>query len=129
MTASEWGGVGVGIIVGGIFTLVISHFYYRRSLRDLKTAFATQLTDLRQVYEAQLEKFAQTNIAAAKEAAGVELWNKRLQSAIDEHRRRGTAQLLIDSYGDYSRPQKAQLWEAVGKAIRGPAGFRTNPFR
>ena len=121
---NDWIGVIVGIVVGGLLSWLIAHVYYRRSERDLKAGFDEQLAMIKASYDAQLE-----GVAGAREAAAADLWDRRLQRAIEEHRRRGTAQLLIAAYADYTSDQKAGLWDAVGKAIRGSDSFRTNPFR
>ncbi len=121
---TDWTGVMIGVLLGGLLAWLITHIYYRKSERDLKTGFATQVAMLKAIYETHLE-----GVAGAREAVATDLWDRRLQQAIEEHRRRGTAQLLIDAYADYTPGQKAELWDAVGRAIRGAEGFRTNPFK
>jgi hypothetical protein len=128
MTANEWLGVCIGIVVGGLLSWGITHIYYKRSYRDMQSAFSAQLVSMRDVYETQVTKLANFNAESVMAAAAADLWDKRLESAIAEHRLRGTAQRLIESFGDYTQIQKAQLWDAVGKAIRGPSGFRSKPF-
>ncbi len=121
---TDWTGVMIGVVLGGLFGWLITHIYYRKSERDLKAGFANQLEMLKAIYETHLE-----GVAGAREAAATDLWDRRLQQAIEEHRRRGTSQLLIDAYADYTLEKKAELWDAVGRAIRGAEGFRTNPFK
>lgn len=121
---TDWVGVAVGLLVGSLLSWLVAHIYYKKSEGDLKAGFAEQLAMLKAIYEAHLG-----GVAGAKEAVAADLWDRRLQRAIEEHRRRGTAQLLIDTYADYTPDQKAELWDAVGKTIRGAAGFHTNPFR
>ena len=112
------------LFVGAVLGCFIAHFYYRKSARDMKEAQAEQMAMLKASYDAQLE-----GVQGAREAAAADLWDRRLQRAIEEHRRRGTAQPLIEGFTDYTSDQKSALWDAIGKTIRGPSGFRTNPFR
>ena len=83
---TDWTGVMVGVLLGGLLAWLIAHIYYRKSERDLTAGFADQLTMLKAIYETHLE-----GIAGAKEAVAADLWDRRLQQAIQEHRRRGTA--------------------------------------
>jgi hypothetical protein len=121
---TDWTGVIMGVLLGGLSAWLIADIYFRKSERALTARFRDQLAMLKAIYETHLE-----GVRGAKEAVAADLWDRRLQQAIAEHRHRGTAQLLIDAYADYTPEQKAELWDAVGRAIRGTEGFRTNPFR
>src|SRR5258706_10859535 len=111
-------------LLGTLSGVLIAHLYYRKSAREFKEAHAEQMAMLKASYDAQLN-----GVQGAREAAEADLWDRRLQRAIEEHRRRGTAQRLIEGFTDYTADQKRELWDAVGRAIRGPNGFRTNPFQ
>lgn len=111
------------VVVGALLAWGIAHVYYKKSKQDLEDGLAQHLEITRQLHVRQLEA-----AGAAAQAAAADLRDRRLQDALVEHRKSGNSQRLIDSYADYTQQQKAQLWEAAGKLIRGPQGFKTKPF-
>lgn len=99
-----------GVFASGFLSWLFTHWYYRKAMaRDAAEASA-QLT--------RLNKLVEQGQAAADLRKHI-LRQTRIQDCVAEHQSAGTPVGLIDTYGDLSTEDKADLLDAVFMRIKG----------
>jgi ABC-type bacteriocin/lantibiotic exporter with double-glycine peptidase domain len=102
--------LGIGIIASAFFSWFFTHLYYKKALARQADESANQINKLTELVEQ-----GKASTALNRHI----LRQKRIEDCVLEHRRAGTRVGLIDTYGDLTDIEKADLMDAVFLRIKG----------
>jgi len=109
-------GTVIGVLASAFFSWLITHSYYRRSLRSQASEASGQI--------AAILGLAEANRQAAREL----LLQRRVEETLQDYRRAGTPEPTIDTYTDLTNEEKATLLDRVVLRKKGRLP-RTNKYR
>lgn len=105
-----------GIIGSGVLSWLLTHLYYKKSLRRQESASELQIAAL----TSALEAGNQCDVTLLRQ--------KRIEESVAEYKRTGTPVRVIDSYSDLTNEQKAEMLDTVLLRVKGrPA--KNNKYR
>jgi Asp-tRNA(Asn)/Glu-tRNA(Gln) amidotransferase B subunit len=100
----------IGIVASAFFSWLFTHLYYKKALARQAAESTTQINKLTELIEQGKASAALTRHT---------LRQKRIEDCVLEHKRAGTPVGLIDTYGDLTDIEKADLMDAVFLRIKG----------
>lgn len=106
----------VGILLSALASWLITHRYYKKSLRQQNEESSRQLSELMGLAN---------NVDAANPQR---IMQARIEESIQEYRRRGTPVRVIDTYNDLSDGEKADLLDTVLLRVKGRKA-KSNKYR
>jgi len=104
-----------GVALGAVFSWIITHFYYKKNLKNQEQAASKEIDEWKKLVSSQ-EKFS-------KEALRLDYIDK----AVVEHKQKGTPVRVIDTF-DISNDEKADIYDAVMMRVKGRLG-KSNKYR
>ena len=106
----------IGAVFSGLISWLITHVYYKKSLRQQEGAAKIQIGILTKALELQNKNDSSL------------FRQKRIEECIAEHKRAGTPDKVIDTYTELNNQEKAEILDAVLLRIKGrPA--KNNKYR
>lgn len=103
-------------VISILITWWIAHLYYKKSL-------AGQATQWEKIEEHLLGK-----LDKAVPGDKLVLYEQRINSAIQDYRRKGTPKYVIDTFEDMSLPEKEKMYDDVLLRVKGRKG-KSNPYK
>lgn len=94
---------------------VITHVYYKKSLKDQALAWEKA--------NSQILKMTRDS----KSNQGLILYEQRINDAITDYKKRGTPKYLIDTFDDLLDKEKAKMYDDVLLRTKGRKG-KNNPY-
>jgi hypothetical protein len=116
----------VGVIIGIVFSWLITRWYYLKSLDIQRKEFINTEKEYRRIVEKFVDK-QNTNGEISKKL----LQEKRLEQCVEKYTHTGGGEFLvtlIETYTDLSNKEKADLLDAALLRARGRKA-KENPFR
>ncbi len=102
-------------VISILITWWIAHLYYKKSLSD---------------QAAQWEKVESKFLSKLDEVSPKDelvLYEQRINSAIQDYRRKGTPKYIIDTFDDLTFAQKEKMYDDVLLRVKGRKG-KNNPY-
>jgi hypothetical protein len=102
--------LGIGIVASAFFSWLFTHLYYKKALARQTAESTAQINKLTELIDQG---------KASADLTRHTLRQKRIEDCVLEHKRAGTPVGLIDTYGDLTDVEKADLMDAVFLRIKG----------
>lgn len=103
-------------VISILITWWMTHCYYRKSLLDQAAQWGKIESQLLGI----LDETAPTDKLV--------LYEQRINSAIQDYKRKGTPKYIIDTFDDLSLAQKEKMYDDVLLRVKGRKG-KNNPYK